>query len=94
VIELAAHERAALAQFVSRQSPLRDAIVKIFDFTATQNRMLCAMHMATVPRNFEVASDFASRALQCDEMWTLFEHAVHVEQDSSDEPTVREQQEE
>ncbi len=75
-------ERGALQNFLAGEGPLRNAMIKFIAFHTFQMKSSCALHMATAPRNYEIASDYAAKAQLLDEFWELLADAVgHVHAD-------------
>ena len=69
-------EQGAVENFLAASGPLRSALEKFTAFHAQKHKDCCAMHMATVPRNPEVASDYAAKAQVFAEFWELLGQAI------------------
>jgi hypothetical protein len=78
VIEWTEAERGAMHAFVNAESPLRTGLQKFLTYHRDLLRESCAVQMSQVPRNHELASDYAARAQAFDEFWALL--ALHLEQ--------------
>ena len=73
-------ERGSLINFLSVEGPLKSALLKFINTKAENQRSLCAMHMATVPRNPEAAADHAAKAQLLSEFWaSLTEDVLSAE---------------
>ena len=64
-------ERGALGNFLALEGPVKNALVKFTQFRAKQANAMCAMHMRTAPRDHERAADYAAKAQEMEEFWTL-----------------------
>lgn len=72
-------ERVALMSFIASDGPVRNAMIKFTEERAKQSKALCTMNMATVPRNAELASDYAAKAQVYDEFWEALATALEAE---------------
>jgi hypothetical protein len=70
------NERGAVENFMASSGPLRSALEKFTAFHARRQKDCCAMHMATVPRNPEMAADYAAKAQFLGEFWELLAQAA------------------
>lgn len=92
MIDLSGYEQGALEHFLNTDTPLRTAFFKFLNHHLEECRALCTAHMATVPRNYEAASDWAAKAQVYEEFWEMLSVAAS-DQVSSSEPTAREEKE-
>jgi hypothetical protein len=79
VIEWTQMERAALMSFVAADGPVRNGLMKFTEDRSQQSKALCTLSMATVPRNPELASDYAAKAQVYDEFWEALTSALEAE---------------
>jgi len=84
-------EQAALLGFLAATSPLRSALEKFVAEKSLENKTACSNCMASVPRNFEAASDHAAKAQVLDEFWEMLTDEVVMTSSAtpSREPTPR-----
>lgn len=73
-------ERGAVENFISASGALRSALEKFIAFRERRHKDSCTLHMATVPRNIELASDYAAKAQENAEFWEQLLHALNGEE--------------
>lgn len=92
MIEWTQHEQAAVHSFLASPGLLKDALMRYTRERAMEFNEMCAVHMATVPRDPERAADYAAKAQVLGEFWELLADAlvsgaVPGEEQVSGEPT-------
>ena len=65
------HEQIALYGFLASGGSLKDALTRFTRERALECSRMCAMHMATVPRDPERAADYAAKAQLLNEFWEV-----------------------
>lgn len=76
MIDWSENERGVLGTFMVTPSILKTALEKFIANRAEHHRAMCTAHMATVPREPELAADHAARAAELDEFWPMLTDQV------------------
>lgn len=72
-------EHGALVNFIASSGPLRSGLEKFIAHEAQSLKNHCALHMSTVPRNPELAADYAAKAQTLAEFWETLDQALNAD---------------
>lgn len=83
-------ELAALSNFLAAPGHLKSGLEKFITQLAFQQKTLCTVCMASVPRDTERAADHAAKAQILDDFWAILADQLTSSATPLQEPTLEE----